>query len=370
MRKLILATLMLVATPAFAQVPPTMDPNTVLGRLGTPGPAISIPFATLGAQLSITQLCAGAASPNLFCATPSAASGIASLRLLVGQDIPPINLSVAGQGGVTGNLQITNFNGGIGANANAYWAGDGTWKIVGQAVIPPIAADSVMANVTANPAVPTGNTLPICTTGNALTYSGPGSTNYPHSFQCVSTSGPGANPSLPFAGVQYNNSGAFGASANMTWNAGTNTLALGQPGTQAGILTLAGATSGTITITAPNAAGGTLVLPSPSGGGSLALIIASGTAALGTGAIGSATCATAVTGTATFGNVANVLGTDVITAGFNGDPTGVVGYQPLATGMLTIIPYPTAGAVNFKVCNNTSASITPGAITLNWRVAR
>jgi hypothetical protein len=40
------------------------------------------------------------------------------------------------------------------------------------------------------------------------------------------------------------------------------------------------------------------------------------------------------------------------------------------SGMLAIIKYPTANNVNFKVCNNTSASITPGAVTLNWRVSR
>jgi hypothetical protein len=38
--------------------------------------------------------------------------------------------------------------------------------------------------------------------------------------------------------------------------------------------------------------------------------------------------------------------------------------------MLTIFAYPTANNVNFKVCNNTAGSITPGAITLNWRVVR
>jgi hypothetical protein len=65
-----------------------------------------------------------------------------------------------------------------------------------------------------------------------------------------------------------------------------------------------------------------------------------------------------------------VLTTDVIEASFNGDPTGITGYVPATTGMLTIIPYPTAGYVNFKVCNNTSAGITPGAVTLNWRVTR
>lgn len=93
--------------------------------------------------------------------------------------------------------------------------------------------------------------------------------------------------------------------------------------------------------------------------------IASGTAALGTGAITSATCATVVTVSAT-----NVATTDVVTASFNSDPTAVTGYTPSASGMLTIIGYPTSGNVNFKVCNNTSGSITPGAITLNWRVVR
>jgi hypothetical protein len=57
-------------------------------------------------------------------------------------------------------------------------------------------------------------------------------------------------------------------------------------------------------------------------------------------------------------------------ADFNADPTGVTGYAPVTTGMLTIIKYPTSGTVNFKVCNLTSSSITPGAITLNWRVTR
>ena len=93
--------------------------------------------------------------------------------------------------------------------------------------------------------------------------------------------------------------------------------------------------------------------------------IASGAKALATGAISSATCTTAQTDTAT-----GTLSTDAIIAAFNGDPTAVTGYVPLTTGMLTIIVYPTADTVNFKVCNNTLASITPGAITLNWRVVR
>lgn len=110
----------------------------------------------------------------------------------------------------------------------------------------------------------------------------------------------------------------------------------------------------------------TLTLPAATAGSSLvSYTVASGTSALGTGAITSATCATVVTTAAT-----GTATTDVVWWGFNGDPTAVTGYVPLTAGMLTIIAYPTANNVNFKVCNNTTSSITPGAITLNWRIVR
>ena len=94
-------------------------------------------------------------------------------------------------------------------------------------------------------------------------------------------------------------------------------------------------------------------------------VIAAGQTPLGTSAIASATCATVVTVAGS-----GILTTDNILADFNNDPTSTVGYQPSTGGMLTIIKYPTAGNVNFKVCNNTSASITPGSVTLNWQVVR
>lgn len=102
-----------------------------------------------------------------------------------------------------------------------------------------------------------------------------------------------------------------------------------------------------------------------SAAGGVTSTIASGTSALGTSAIASATCATVVTVTAT-----NTATTDVVMASFNSDPTAVTGYIPSTAGMLTIFAYPTANNVNFKICNNTLASITPGAVTLNWRVVR
>lgn len=101
-----------------------------------------------------------------------------------------------------------------------------------------------------------------------------------------------------------------------------------------------------------------------SGGGGVSLI-ASGTSTMGTGAISSGTCATVVTTAAT-----GVATTDVIIYTPNTDPTAVTGYGPSASGSLYIWPYPTSGNVNFKVCNNTSGSITPSALTLNWKVIR
>ncbi len=92
--------------------------------------------------------------------------------------------------------------------------------------------------------------------------------------------------------------------------------------------------------------------------------INNGTAAMEGGtAIAAGACATTVTVAS-----ASVVTTDVIAVGFNSDPTSTTGYIPGA--MLTIVPYPTAGNVNFKLCNNTASSITPTAITINWRVNR
>jgi hypothetical protein len=93
--------------------------------------------------------------------------------------------------------------------------------------------------------------------------------------------------------------------------------------------------------------------------------IASGTSALGTAAIASGTCATVVTTTAT-----GTASTDAISWNPNGSIKAVTGYIPSTSGGLTIAGYPTTNAVNWDVCNWTSASVTPGAVTLNWRVTR
>lgn len=97
----------------------------------------------------------------------------------------------------------------------------------------------------------------------------------------------------------------------------------------------------------------------------LARLIASGTAALGTSAIASNTAATLVTVVAT-----GVATTDVINWTPNTNLNSVTGYATSIDGCLSIDAYPTAGNVNFLVRNPTIASITPGALTLNWIVVR
>jgi hypothetical protein len=99
--------------------------------------------------------------------------------------------------------------------------------------------------------------------------------------------------------------------------------------------------------------------------GSLTQTICSGTVALGTGAISSGAKATAVTATCT-----GLASTDIITLTSNVELFGVTGYVPSASGMLTISGWPTTNTINVDVANNTASSVTPGALTLNYRVTR
>lgn len=117
-------------------------------------------------------------------------------------------------------------------------------------------------------------------------------------------------------------------------------------------------TVGTGVITAAGINGGSA--------GALGVLIATGTAAMNTSVIASGACATVVTVAGS-----GIATTDVIEVGFNGDPTAVTGYGASATGaVLTIYPYPSSGNANFKVCNSSASSITPSALTLNWKVYR
>ena len=73
---------------------------------------------------------------------------------------------------------------------------------------------------------------------------------------------------------------------------------------------------------------------------------------------------------ATTAAATNVLSTDAVEVTYNTDPTGITGYGGGMSGVITIRPWPTPNTMNFKLCNETASSITPGAVTINWRVVR
>lgn len=94
--------------------------------------------------------------------------------------------------------------------------------------------------------------------------------------------------------------------------------------------------------------------------------IASGTSTLSTKPIPPGRCATAVTEAAK-----DAASTDNLIVDDNAsDLSGITGYGVSANGTLTIYKRITPGQVNFTVCNPTRDTITPGPLTLQWRVVR
>jgi hypothetical protein len=108
-----------------------------------------------------------------------------------------------------------------------------------------------------------------------------------------------------------------------------------------------------------------IAVPTAAGAATLTQTICSGTIALGTSLIASGAKSTVATATCT-----GLATTDNIMMDFNADPSTVTGYAPSANGTLTIIKFPTANTINVYQYNDTASSITPGAMTVNYRVVR
>jgi len=108
------------------------------------------------------------------------------------------------------------------------------------------------------------------------------------------------------------------------------------------------------------------ILNPATGLGGSASILCSGQITFNPGSITQGTVSSATTATCT-----GLTTSDNIILDFAADPTGTTGYAPTTNGTVTIVKYPTANTINVKAeYNGSLGTITPGSVTLNYRVPR
>lgn len=144
-----------------------------------------------------------------------------------------------------------------------------------------------------------------------------------------------------------------------------NKVAITAPATSATLTIANGKTltaNNSITIAGTDAT--TMTFPSASA--TITQTIASGQTVIPVTALAGNTCdSSATTATATGGAT-----TDSVAVTYASDPTGVTGYGGGTAGGITISAWITSNTFNFKRCNQTSSSVTPGALSVNWRITR
>lgn len=146
-----------------------------------------------------------------------------------------------------------------------------------------------------------------------------------------------------------------------------NKVTITAPGTSATLTLITGSSlitagANALTLTSTAASNATF----PAGTTTLTQTVASGQTAIPVTALAANTCdASATTATAT-----GAATTDAPIVSYASDPTAVTGYGGGTSGGISIRSWTTLNTFNFKRCNESGSSITPGALNLNWRVTR
>lgn len=369
----------------------------------------------------------GSLTANQFLSTPDSAAGAISLRSIVGNDLPPINLGSTANGGVssillgtnggtsngffsvtgpatslktftfpnasatvlTSNAAVTVAQGGTGLGtltAHGVLLGEGTSNVGSVAAM---AADTLLQGqgATSDPAT---IALPSCSlTTNALSYS-----TSTHTFGCNTIAGGGGGtPGGSSGQIQYNNAGAFGGISVTAGQVlqgggtptGTATPTLGASGTL-GSLTMGNATSGTVTLQPVSGALGSVTASLPANTGTLAETNLAQTWSA-TQTFGTLAATTAISLSNALGaDISDTNGTTTIRMGIgsygltgsavfgvDGPNTLILATNSLSRAQLTsglIVGSPTggdkgAGSINVQSCfiNNVACSTSTGTVT-------